>query len=209
MINSVIISAVLSYLLGSVNTSIFVSGIFGEGDIRKKGSGNAGATNTLRVLGAKAALLVVLGDALKGVLAVLLSSFITKKFLGITDGGYSIYIASVMVVIGHVYPLYFGFKGGKGIMTAIAVVFVLDYHIALILVAIFVCLIICFNYVSLASCICAFFYPVLVICIHNGNTAFFVSAVIVAVIAIYKHHTNISRLLNGTESKLFKKNNTR
>lgn len=207
MIYSVIISAVLSYLLGSINTSILVSKLFGESDIRQKGSGNAGATNTLRVVGAKAAILVVIGDALKGILAVLLSSFIGTKLFGAENSVYNPYIASVMVVIGHVFPLYFGFKGGKGIMTAIAVIFVLDWKLGLILVGIFALLIACFNYVSLASCVCAFCYPFLVLWLHTGNTAFLISAIFIAVIAILKHRTNISRLLNGTESKLFKGKN--
>lgn len=205
MIYSIIISALLSYLLGSINTSIIVSKLFGLGDIRKMGSGNAGATNTLRVAGAKAAVLVVIGDALKGIVAVLASTWLCKGLFGAEAALLSPYIAAIMVVIGHIFPLYFGFKGGKGIMTAISVVFILDWHIGLILVCIFAIMILCFNYVSLSSCVSAFVYPFIVYWLHRDNIAFVVSSILIATIAIIKHRTNIVRLINGTESKLFKK----
>lgn len=205
MIYSVIISALFAYLMGSLNTSILVSKLFGQGDIRTKGSGNAGATNTLRVIGAKAAILVVIGDALKGIVAVLVSKLIGIYIFELSDVSLPMLISAVSVVLGHVFPLYFGFRGGKGIMTSISVIFILDWHIGLILFAIFAVFILCFNYVSLASCVCAFCYPFIVLWLHNGDIAFFISAIIIAFIAIIKHRTNIVRLLNGTESKLFKK----
>ncbi len=204
MAYSIIISAILSYLLGSINTSIIISKLLGHDDIRQKGSGNAGATNTLRVMGKKAAVLVVIGDALKGILAVLFSKIISQHLFSLSNHSYSVYTAAVFVVIGHLYPVYFGFKGGKGIMTSIAVIFVLDWHIGLILLGLFIVLLICFNYVSLASCLCALVYPILVLWMYRGDAAFLISSVIVALLAIFKHRTNIVRLLNGTESKLFK-----
>ncbi len=209
MLILLLISAVLSYLLGSISTSIIVSKLFGMGDIRTKGSGNAGATNTLRVVGAKAAVLVVIGDALKAVIAIIISRF-AAGFFGadvFLYASYAAYVSSVAVVVGHVFPLYFGFKGGKGIMTAIASVFMLDWRIGLILVAVFLVTVICSNYVSLSSCIGAFCYPLLVFVMHRTDYAFLASAVIIAVIAIVKHRTNIVRLINGTESKLIKSKN--
>lgn len=205
MVYSVIISALFAYLMGSINTSILVSKLFGQGDIRTKGSGNAGATNTLRVVGAKAAVLVVIGDALKGILAVLVSEWIALYLFDLHNAWYCMLTAAVAVVVGHVFPLYFGFRGGKGVMTSISVIFILDWHIGLILVGIFALFILCFNYVSLASCVCAFCYPFIVLWLHNGDIAFIISAIIIAFIAITKHRTNIVRLLNGTESRLFKK----
>jgi glycerol-3-phosphate acyltransferase PlsY len=204
MIYSLIISVIISYLLGSVNTAIIVSKLLGQQDIRQKGSGNAGATNTLRVLGAKAAVMVVIGDALKGIIAVLISRFIAQLAFGVADYKYCMYASSVAVVLGHVFPLYFGFKGGKGIMTAISVIFVLDWKIGIILVLIFAVFIALFNYVSLSSCVCAFCYPFIVLFLYRGNVYFFISALVVAIIAICKHRTNIKRLISGTESKLFK-----
>ena len=207
MIYSFVISIIAAYLLGSINTSIIVSRLFGETDIRQKGSGNAGATNTLRVLGVKAAIFVVLGDALKGIIAILFARFVSKSLFDVQNFEYCTYAASVAVVLGHVFPLYFGFKGGKGIMTAISVIFVLNWQIGLILVAIFAVFILLFNYVSLSSCVCAFCYPFLVLWLQRGDVYFFFSALVIAVIAISKHHTNIRRLINGTESKLFKSKN--
>lgn len=207
MAYSVILSALFAYLLGSINTSIIVSKLFGVSDIRNEGSGNAGATNTLRVLGAKAAVFVVIGDALKGIIAVVVSRFICTSIFDIANPDLCSYVAAVMVILGHIFPLYFNFRGGKGIMTSIAVIFLLDYRIGLILIGIFALLILMFNYVSLASCVCALFYPFLVICFHNGNVCFLLSAIIIASLAIIKHRTNIQRLLNGTESKLFKSKN--
>ncbi len=204
MIYPIIISVLVSYLLGSINTAIIVSKLLGQTDIRKKGSGNAGATNTLRVLGAKAAVFVVIGDALKGIIAVLLARFISQTIFTYEDYQLCMYASSVAVILGHVFPLYFGFKGGKGIMTSISVIFVLDWKIGIFLVLVFAVFIALFNYVSLASCVCAFCYPFMVLYFHNGDTFFFVSALIIAIIAIAKHSTNIKRLINGTESKLFK-----
>ena len=204
MAYSIVLSALVAYLLGSINTSIIVSKLFGISDIRNEGSGNAGATNTLRVLGAKAAAFVVIGDALKGIIAVIISRLVCASIFDIDNSDLCSYIAAVMVVLGHIFPLYFKFRGGKGIMTSIAVIFLLDYRIGLILVGIFAVLIFIFNYVSLASCVSALAYPFLVICFHNGNDYFLVSAIIIALLAIIKHRTNIQRLLNGTESKLFK-----
>ena len=208
MIYSLIISVIISYLLGSVNTAIIVSKLLGQQDIRQKGSGNAGATNTLRVLGAKAAVMVVIGDALKGIIAVLLSRFIAQLAFGVEDYKYCMYASSVAVVLGHVFPLYFGFKGGKGIMTSISVIFVLDWKIGIILVLIFAVFIALFNYVSFSSCVCAFCYPFIVLFLYRGNVYFFVSALVVAIIAICKHQANIKRLISGTESKLFKSKNS-
>ena len=198
---AIFISAIAAYLLGSINTSIFVSKLMGASDIRNHGSGNAGATNTLRIMGKKAAALVVLGDALKGVFAILFAR-LAADFAN--AGNICEYVAAVFVVVGHVFPLYFGFRGGKGIMTSIAVIFTLDPAIGGILVAVFAAVLVCFNYVSLASVIASVCFPVCVLLLHGGNNEFFVSALIITFITVAKHHTNISRLIKGTESKLFK-----
>lgn len=204
MIISAVISAVLAYLLGSINSSIIISKLMGASDIRQHGSGNAGATNTLRVMGKKAAAFVVLGDALKGIIAVYAALLLERFAFGIDDG-VSIYTAAVFVMLGHVFPVFFGFRGGKGIMTSIAVIFVLSPAIGGILLAIFVVTVVCFNYISLASVVSSFCYPFLVWWLYNGNVPFIVSAVIISAIAIAKHHTNLARLFKGTESKFIKK----
>ena len=205
MVFSCIVSALIAYLLGSISTSILVSKIMGGIDIREHGSGNAGATNTHRVLGKKAAVFVVIGDGLKGVIAVLLARLIDRLFAA--EPGIAQYAAAVFVVVGHVFPLYFGFRGGKGIMTSFAVVFTLSPAIGTILVTVFVILVICFNYISLASVVSALCYPFLVWFLCHGNKAFLISSIVASVIAIVKHHTNISRLIKGTESKFIKSKN--
>ena len=106
---AIIISAIVAYLLGSINTSIIVSKLFAKSDIRSHGSGNAGATNTLRVLGKKAAALVVIGDGLKGVLAILAARYVAHA---LSEGSAAEYIAAVFVVLGHVFPVFFGFIWG-------------------------------------------------------------------------------------------------
>ena len=198
---AIIISAIIAYLLGSINTSIIISKLFASSDIRNHGSGNAGATNTLRVLGKKAAALVVVGDGLKGVLAVLAARYVAHAF---SAGSAAEYIAAVFVVLGHVFPVFFGFRGGKGIMTSIAVVFTLSPSIGAILVVIFVVLVLLFNYISLASVISALCFPILVLIIESGDILYMVCALIIAIIAVVKHHTNIARLVKGTENKFIK-----
>ena len=199
---AIIFSGLIAYFLGSINTSIIVSKLFGSDDIRKQGSGNAGATNTLRVLGKKAAVWVIIGDGLKGFLAVIIARWFSHLF---SEGEISSYVAAVCVMLGHVFPVFFGFKGGKGIMTSIAVVFTLSPVIGAILVVIFVIIVAIFNYISLASVISSVCYPILVIVFSCGNISFFVSALIMAAIAVLKHKSNIVRLLNGNESKFIKK----
>ena len=198
---AIIISAIVAYLLGSINTSIIVSKLFAKSDIRSHGSGNAGATNTLRVLGKKAAALVVIGDGLKGVLAILAARYVAHA---LSAGSAAEYIAAVFVVLGHVFPVFFGFRGGKGIMTSIAVVFTLSPSIGAILVVIFVVLVLLFNYISLASVISALCFPILVLIMESGDILYMVCALIIAIIAVVKHHTNIARLVKGTENKFIK-----
>lgn len=198
---AIIISAIVAYLLGSINSSIIVSKLFSQSDIRNHGSGNAGATNTLRVLGKKAAALVVMGDGLKGVLAVLAARYVAHV---LSEGSAAEYIAAVFVVLGHVFPVFFGFRGGKGIMTSIAVVFTLSPSIGAILVVIFVVLVLLFNYISLASVISALCFPILVLIMESGDILYMVCALIIAIIAVVKHHTNIARLVKGTENKFIK-----
>ena len=203
MTSLILFCSAIAYLLGSINTSIIVSKIMGKSDIRSSGSGNAGVTNTLRVMGKAAALIVVIGDVLKGVLAVLMAKY-TYTYFGI-DGNEMLaqYFAALFVILGHIYPLYFGFKGGKGIMTGVSTIFVLDWEIAVILLLVFVAIFAITRYVSLGSCISSVMYPVLVYMFHSDEIYFIALAAIVAALALYKHRANIQRLIQGTESKTY------
>ncbi len=196
---AVLLCAVTAYLIGSVNTAIILSSIKGK-DIRKEGSGNAGATNTLRVMGKKAAALVALFDGLKGIVAVLVARLICNVMT--LESPLAVYLSALCVMLGHIYPLYFGFRGGKGIMTTIAVVFMLDWRIGLILFVLCIAIMLISRYVSLGSCIGAALFPVLVALFHTDDIFFIVISALIGALAIFKHRSNIARLFRGTESKL-------
>ena len=196
---------VISYLLGSINTSIIVSKCMGT-DVRKHGSGNAGATNALRTLGKGAAAFVVLGDILKAVLALLLVKWIgpliDSSAFGIEIASY---LAGIGVVLGHNYPIYFGFRGGKGILTSLATVMMIDYKIGLCALVVGILIIAVTRYVSLGSILGVVTYFLLVLIFHHNNIYFIIFSAIVAILAIYRHRENINRLFDGTESKLGEK----
>lgn len=205
----------VGYLLGSVNGSIIVGRCMGI-DIRSQGSKNAGATNALRVLGKKAAALVFLFDFFKAVLAVLLARFAAGWMLslGVLQESnaadfslYGQYLAGLGAVLGHNFPLYFHFKGGKGILASWGVIMILDYRIAIALVIVFVLVVWATRYVSLASITSAILYPLFVIAFNAGNlqpgTAYYIAlSLIISILAVYRHRANIARLTSGTESKL-------
>ncbi len=201
-------SLIIGYLIGSINTSVIVGKFFGI-DIRKKGSGNAGATNTLRTLGTKAAIIVLLGDALKTVISILIVKLIALKIF--KDEQYSIlyaqYLAGLGTVLGHNFPVYFGFHGGKGIVTSITCIFMLDWKIGLIIFVVGLSLMIITRYVSLGSIVGSILYPVLVIAFNFNNKEEYVPyyialSIVVGGLAVYRHRANFVRLIKGTESKL-------
>ena len=186
------LSILAGYLLGSLNTSLIV-GRFYNVDVRKHGSGNAGMTNTLRTLGKKAALFVILGDIVKGILAYLAGYYIYGGQTGGLFGG-------TACIFGHIWPVFFRFRGGKGVLTAFAVLLMFDWKIALGLFAVFAIILLATRYVSLGSITAAFLFPVAAAVFGRGTQTLIFSGII-AVIVIAKHHENIKRLLSGTESK--------
>lgn len=192
MIIKLIFTAIVGYLLGSLNSSLIVGRFYGV-DVRKHGSGNAGTTNTLRTLGKKAALLVLLGDIVKGALAFIAGYYIYGGQLGGMLGG-------TAAILGHVWPVYFGFKGGKGVLTSLAVLLLIDWPIALVLLGIFIIIVLITRFVSLGSIVAAALFPVAAIVLGRSIETIIFSGII-AVLIVVKHHSNIKRLLNGTESK--------
>jgi len=194
-----ILSAIAGYLLGSVNTSLVLGKLFYKKDVRQYGSGNAGATNTLRTLGKIAAIMVVAGDFLKGVLACLIGKWLAGETSAGVYGG--IYMAGIMAVIGHNWPLYFGFKGGKGVMTAFAAVLMFSPPAALICLLGFILVVAITRYVSLGSIIGGAAFP-LVAWILGEQLFLILTGVLLALLIIFRHSSNISRLLNGNEKKL-------
>ncbi len=197
------IDVILGYLLGSISSSILVGKVFGVGDIRKHGSGNAGATNTLRVLGKKAAIFTVVGDILKAVIAVLVARFLAGAF--ITDSflaEISVYAAAFAVVLGHNFPIYFGFKGGKGVLTSGVIIIMLNPVIGTATVVTALVIMALTRYVSLGSITAGVMYPVW-ICIYYNNVPYkMVFAVVLGLMLVIRHRANIKRLLTGTENKL-------
>ncbi len=195
-----LLSLLIAYLLGSINTSIIVSKIMLGDDIRNHGSGNAGATNTLRTVGKKGAILVVLGDVLKTVFAIIIAKLLLK------GDPSAVYISGMGTVLGHNFPVFFNFKGGKGIVVSTTVILFADPIIG-ISVMLFALLVMAITrYVSLGSILGAVLFVVFSLIFKAENPDFIVFAFMLALLAIYMHKGNIVRLLSGTESKLsFKK----
>jgi glycerol-3-phosphate acyltransferase PlsY len=191
------------YLLGSLNTAIVVGKIYGK-DIRSHGSKSAGLTNTLRVLGKPAAVLVLVGDILKGIIACLVGLQLgVYVYTGTAIDCISLFAAGAGAVIGHNWPIYFGFKGGKGALTAAAVMLMFNWVLALIALGFFAVIVALTRYVSLGTITAAIFFVAVSFIPAFGSTAYFqVFAGLLAAIIIYKHRANIQRLLSGTENKL-------
>lgn len=223
MIWQLIVIAMVGYLIGSVNLSIILSKLMGKGDIREQGSGNAGTTNTLRVLGKGPAALVLIFDICKAVIAILLAKgifaisgvemFTTPGDTATLNVTYElgILLAALGAILGHNYPIYYGFKGGKGIATSLGALLMIEWQIGLVCLVFALVLMISSRMVSLGSICAAILYPVLVWIMGSAFGTSFkarmiytIFAVLVAALAIYRHRTNITRLLNGTENKLWK-----
>lgn len=194
-----ILCALISYVLGSFNFAMILSKRMYNQDIREFGSKNAGTTNMMRIYGKKAAFFTILGDILKGIVAVVIGRFI----MGVMLGGY---ISAFFCIIGHVFPFLYKFKGGKGVATAIAAILVLDPFVFLILVAIFVLVVVFTRYISLGSVLCAAVFPLLTYyrtmpSVLSFKGLAFIFSFMMAIVVIAKHHENLSRLAHGTESK--------
>ena len=200
---TILAALALGYLLGSLNTAVIVGKIYGK-DIRTQGSGNAGLANTLRVLGKPAAMLVLAGDILKGIIACLIGLRLGVYVQsGAASDCISLLAAGAGAVIGHNWPVYFGFKGGKGALTAVAVLFMFDWVMALICLGLFVTIVALTRYVSLGTiCATLFFVAISFIPVFDHTFYFQVFACVMALIIIFKHRENIQRLLARTESKL-------
>lgn len=204
VLNSII--AIISYLIGSVNFSVIISKKVAGFDVREKGSGNAGSTNVLRSVGKGAAALTLVCDILKGVVAILIAIGI-GSIVQNTDKALLVQIAGIAVVIGHTFPIFFKFKGGKGVATSLGILLMTNWQIGLICLVFALVLIILTQMVSLGSCAAAILFPVLTLFIKehfivSEGTDYFIYSVILAIIILYNHRENIKRMLNGTENKI-------
>ena len=210
---TLLVSAGLGYFLGSLNFSIIVVRMMTGRDIRDMGSRNAGLTNTFRCTGKTCALLTLIGDLLKGIIAVLLArGFCHLMNTGLMPGNdthYIGYIAGFFAIIGHVFPIYYGFKGGKGVLVGAASFIAVDYKVFIALLAIFVVMLALSRYVSLSSIISTAYCPIatLLMSLIVDNYAFsrsllyMVLSLPMAAVVIWMHRSNIQRLIEGNENK--------
>jgi len=200
-----IIAVVVAYLFGSLNSAIIFSKIFMKKDIRQFGSGNAGTTNALRVMGASKAVFVILGDILKNVIPMLL----VKPIMGEVDIVFAQVLAAIACVIGHAYPVYFGFKGGKGVLSTATVAWCIDWRISLIAILVFILVVAITKYVSLGSILSVCTAPIQFGLFYWGKPHFvelLCFGLFVAIFVTVLHRANIKRLVERTENKLsFKK----
>lgn len=206
-----IIVAVIAYLLGSISFSVIISKKMAGFDVRQKGSGNAGTTNVLRTVGKKAAIITLIGDVLKGVIAILVAFLVGKWFSGL-DNALLIQLAGIFVILGHTFPVFFKFKGGKGIATALGVLLMTNWQIGLICLVFALILMALTRMVSVGSIAAAILFPVLVMFIGENyivpanNWSYLIYSIIIALLVIFNHRENIKRIFSGTENKLsFKK----
>ena len=218
-------TAVIAYLIGSLSPAILITRAFTGKDIRTMGSGNAGFTNVLRSVGKWPAILTIVCDYLKGIIAVLIGWWIFSAMVVTNDVSpieyvkYGRYIAGVFVIIGHAFPIYFGFKGGKGVVTANALMLVVDFRVFLMILGTFLLIFFCTKLISLGSTVCAALYPVYTCLV----TYFFdylpllgtpdeirfrfvlistACAFVVGMMVIVMHRENLKRLFNGEEKKI-------
>jgi glycerol-3-phosphate acyltransferase PlsY len=193
---------VFAYLIGSIPTSVWVGRVFYGVDVREQGSGNAGATNTIRVLGAKAGIPVLLIDVMKGWFAVYLGNIFAPVSMTPEQIVNLKILLGLVVTLGHIFPVYVGFKGGKGVATLVGVLVALYPDTILIVVGVFILIFLIFQYVSLASILAAISFPFAVYYSSADQyPALILFAIIIALFIPFTHKKNIRRLLVGQENK--------
>ena len=206
-----IIIAIIAYAIGSINFSILISKKIAGFDVREKGSGNAGTTNMLRSVGKKAAAITLLCDILKGIVAILIA-LIAGKIVKNVDRAVLVQIAGILVVAGHTFPIFFEFKGGKGVATSLGVIMMINWKIGLICLVFALAIMAFSRMVSMGSIGAAILFPVLTLFINTNfivqasGMKYFIFSIILAAIVIFNHRENIKRIASGTENKLSFKN---
>lgn len=207
-----IIVAIIAYLLGSINFSIIISKKMAGFDIREKGSGNAGTTNMLRAVGKKAAAITLVCDILKGVVAILVAILIGNIIKNLDNNAKAILVqlAGIFVIVGHTFPVFYKFKGGKGIATSLGILLMTNWQIGLICLVFALVLIALTKMVSVGSISAGILFPILVAFINqnyiiqteNSNWSYLIFSIIIALLVIFNHRANVQRILNGTENKI-------
>ena len=205
MVAIYILVALVAYLIGSISFSVIFTKKLAGFDVREKGSKNTGSTNVLRTAGKKIAILTLVCDILKGLIAVLFA-----KIIGEMDHfdhiEYLVQVAGIAVVLGHTFPIFFGFKGGKGVATSLGLILLINWQIGLICLVFALILIISTRMVSLGSVSAAVLFPVLTMFITENYIVpgdYKIFGILLGVFVCFNHRANIKRLLKGQESKIF------
>lgn len=203
-----IIIALIAYAIGSVNFSVIISKKMAGFDVREKGSGNAGSTNILRTVGKKAAAITLVCDILKGVVAILVA-LVIGLFAKESSKAILVEVAALAVVLGHTFPIFFGFRGGKGVATSLGIILLINWKIGLICLVFALTLMALTRMVSLGSISASVLFAVLTMFITDSYVAgiehdfsFVVFGILLAAFVIFNHRSNLKRILNGTENKL-------
>ena len=200
-----ILFLLLAYMIGAFPSAVWLGRTFYSIDVREYGSGNAGATNTFRVLGMKAGTPVLLLDILKGWISVNLFYFITDNKLMSEESSFELKLAfGIAAVIGHLFPLYTGFRGGKGIATMLGFMIGIYWQAALLSALVFIIILLISRYVSLSSIIASLAFPIIVILIlgiNNTNTSLIIFSIFVPILSLITHQKNIERLIRREENK--------
>ena len=208
---SYIIVAIIAYAIGSINFSVIISKKMAGFDVREKGSGNAGTTNMLRSVGKQAAAITLLCDILKGVISILIALLVGNIAKNV-DKAVLVQIAGILVVVGHTFPIFFEFKGGKGVATSLGVIMMINWQIGLICLVFAIAIMAFSKMVSMGSVGAAILFPILTLFINTNfivqesGMKYFVFSVMLAAMVIFNHRANIKRIANGTENKLSFKN---
>ena len=196
MLAGVVLCMFIPYLIGSINPAIIFSRLFFNDDIREHGSGNAGTTNTLRTYGKRMAVLILFLDFLKAVISVIIGSLILPSQLG---GGA---IAGIFVILGHSFPVYYNFRGGKGVACLGGVVLMLSPISFVILISLFIAIVLMSKFVSLGSVMCVMLWPVIHFAFYPLEAWTTIASIVIMIIIVFMHRENIKRLMAGKESKI-------
>ena len=188
-----IIFVVIAYLCGSVSSAIIICKLMNLPDPRTKGSGNPGANNVLRIAGKKPAILVLAGDAAKGLIPVLLARLFQVD-------GFMLGLVALATVVGHMFPIFFKFQGGKGVATGLGVILALSIPAAILALVVWIVVVVIFRYASLASMAAAASAPILILIF--SHTSYFLPVLAITALIIWKHKSNIQNLRAGTEGKI-------
>ena len=204
-------TVVFSYLFGSLNSAILVCKIWKHKDIRDYGSNNAGLTNVLRVFGKGPALATLIFDLIKGVVAVVICRLVVTNAMDVTffgDDKFIGYLAGFIVMLGHIFPVFYGFHGGKGVLLAATTLLTIDPLTCALSVGVFILLVVFTKYVSVGSIAAAISYPIFTFIVQmfiikypEGAIPDTIVAAMIGAVIVYMHKPNIQRLMNGTENK--------